>query len=258
MRGGVGPIDRWLSRSTTRRPRGSIGRSLNPLGALVPIGVGPGTQLRSESSMAEAFDGRSLEAAIRRSPLSDDRSPRFQGGADPKIRRSAGRPTIPRDPRSVSRPPRASVSRFSGHPYRGNSSRLGFRRSVPTVRGASGSPLWRPGKVDQGPAHRKPMGGFIFAICRPVFAGGSPRVLDQGFFDLARTRETPRELRPKPQPSRGSRCHPARKAGPRPDGDPERPKPLLPRPGVSPVSVVGNVGIGLGSVKRYQGFLFAS
>ncbi len=117
--------------------------------------------------------GAHWTASIRGPLLSGDRSPRFQGGADPKIRRSDGRSTIPKDPRSVFRPPRASVSRCSGHPHRGNSSRLDFRRSVPTVRAASGSPLWRPGKVDHGPAHRKRNRGFVFAICDPVFADAS-------------------------------------------------------------------------------------
>jgi hypothetical protein len=72
-----------------RRPRGSIGRSLNPLGALVPIGVGPGTQLRSE-----VVDGRSLRRALTGKPRSEDRSDPVTAlpvSREVRIRRSAGR-----------------------------------------------------------------------------------------------------------------------------------------------------------------------
>jgi hypothetical protein len=162
---------------TTRRPRGSIGRSLNPLGALAPIGVGPGTQLRSE-----VVDGRSLRRAPTGKPRSEDRCDSVTAlpvSREVRIRRSAGRRAARRSRRIPVRSPdhpEHSVSRCSGHPYRGDSSRLGFRRSVPTVRGASGSPLWRSGKVDHGPAHRKPKAGLIFAMCDPLFAGCSLQV----------------------------------------------------------------------------------
>lgn len=170
-----------FSAQQTRRPRGSIGRSLNPLGALVPIGVGPGTQLRSE-----VVDGRSLRRAIAGEPRSEDRCDPVTAlpvSREVRIRRSAGRPTARRSRKIPVRSPdhpEHSVSRCSGHPHCGDSSRHGFHRSVPTVRGASGSPLWRSGKVDHGHAHGKLKARFIFAICSPLFAGCSPGVCYRG------------------------------------------------------------------------------
>jgi len=160
---------------------------------------GRGPNSAQKSSTAEAFDGRSLIHLDPKIAAIGDRSPRFQGGGrseDPPVGRPPDDPE--RSPFGLPNHPEHSVSRCSGHPHRGDSSRIGFRRSVPTVRGASGSPLWRSGKVDRGHGHRKPRGELIFAIRCPLFAERS--------HDLRpRARETPREPRPKPQPSRGSR-----------------------------------------------------
>jgi hypothetical protein len=157
--------------------------------------------------VAEASTCAHWSAPIRRSMRSGDRSPRFQGGAGPKARRPIDRPTIPEDPRSARRPnPEPTVSRWLRAPAPGNSSRPGFRRSVPTVRVAAGSPLWRDGQRRQLPGPWQTRSAIGFRDLRMVFAGRFPPCHRSGTSGPGSEHEkTPRELRPKPQPSRGSR-----------------------------------------------------
>ncbi len=147
----------------TRRPRGSIGRSLNPLGALDPCGVRPGTQLHSGVSPGPK-PRRALTGLtpIRRPVRSGDRSPPLPGRL--RIRRSAGQLTARRSRRIPVRP--------VGHPYRGGSSRSGFRLSVPTVRDAAGSPLWRDGQRRPPPMSWQTRIAIRFRDLRLLFATG--------------------------------------------------------------------------------------
>jgi len=85
----------------------------NPEGALAEASTLSGLSFRSvpgrgpnsaqKSSTAEAFDGRSLIHLDPKIAAISDALPVSREVADPKTRRSAGRPTIPKDPRSVSR-----------------------------------------------------------------------------------------------------------------------------------------------------------
>lgn len=152
-----------------------------------------------------------------------------------RIRRSVGRLTARRSRRIPVRPAGQTLSPRS--PV-GSGPRTGEffpARLSPFRTHRSGSPRGLPsgvtGNVDRAIGRGKPEARLVFAIF-DCFSRAVPvrHLRDLTAKWLPGTRETPRELRPKPQPSRGSRAT-CRESGPPAGGDPERPKPLLPRPG---------------------------
>jgi len=102
-----------------------------------------------------------------------------------------------------------------------------------------GFPFDVGGKVDHGPGWHKLRATLFFANSRSDFAGARGR----GRLPVGRprTRETPREPRPKPQPSRGSHAITPGKRAPSEVAS-KKPKLLRHRPGVALESARGKVG----------------
>ena len=123
---------------------------------------------RGPNSTREFRRGRSLDVRSLDSLRSGDRCdpviapPRCQGGCgseDPPAELTARRS-------------RRIPVRPVGHPYRGGSSRSGFRHSVPTVRDAAGSPLWRDGQRRPPPMSWQTRIAIRFRDLRLLFATG--------------------------------------------------------------------------------------
>ena len=197
--------------SRREKPRGSLGRSLNPLGVLYPV-------------CRPAGDRTSL--GLRRWPKpaavrSEDRSPRFREVCKPfgllavsSFDDPEGSPLGLPTARCLRFPFGFGLNLLFGFPS--------FRFSLPF-----GFPFFQPDLPDGLPPFWPVVG---FPLRRERKSRPSPdlpqarllyvfRELDSLFRDPVvspmRTRETPRKSRPKPQPSRGSHCHFAGKAGPR-------------------------------------------
>jgi hypothetical protein len=237
----VGGLPRPKNRSPgraapeTRKPRGSLGRSLNPLGTLAQSvsGRGPNSDrsLASDRSLWRGAIRRSL--TVRRPPLLV--SEKFF--ASPKARRSDYRSTIPKDPRPIFRPsPAPSVSRWLQVTRTQVPMRLSPRRALHPGP-PPGFPCGVPGKVDRALNGGNLWTCLFFATDDRVFASrprGSASTISRSTFPPgAAPREKPREsLGRSLSPLGALICHETRKAGPRSGGDPERSKPLLPRPGL--------------------------
>ena len=244
----------------TRKSRGSLDRSLNPLGTLVHSvsGRGPNSEWSSCQwpKPLAGCDPKTADGPKTASPrLREDLASR-------ETRRPKDRSTIPKDPRPIFRPsPVPSVSQWLRVPYRG----LGVALTTPhlSIRSATGFPLRRDGKRRRAPYGRQLDVLFVF---RDLWFGFRERAIEAVCLpspcrwllaQRSQTRETPRELWPKPQPSRGSQCHETRKAGPRSGGDPEEPKSLLPRPGRTRAGK-RKVRKWSDSVKPYPNLVFAA
>lgn len=221
------------------KPRGSRGRSHNPLGVLrFPVFVGPGTQLRAGA------DGRS-----RRRVRPESRVP-VSGNSRPESLRPIRSPDDPEgspfDRSGLSESPPTEACERSGDLSCGEPhSKVWSASAVSRRSGTSvGCPIDVAGKVNHRAVAHKRESRFVFAdcatrgscLCRPC---GTP----------CSQRETPRELRPKPQPSRGSQRSSVRESGP--------PNEAIDAVRGLPRSAFGNLSVGREGVKRLHRLLFA-
>src|SRR5690606_32489438 len=229
----------WLRRvlephpGQKEKPRGSRGRSHNPLGALGglhragdpnPTGFATGrSRQRVRPEGLAPAPGTSYRPAGLWSPL--QRADRE--GSPPMKRpvRSAFRPR----PDCGSEDLRLGRTRISGEPSRSVSRPIWCVSGLPLRRGREGKPSPEGAQAespicfrDLTPAPTAASGGGTFLLSLTLQK------------DKVHKGETPRELWPRPQPSRGSRCRLPGKAGPRRGDSSPEPKPLRRATGVPP------------------------